>query len=381
MINQEQANKPDFAILWAVGAALVLGLMILSSASAMLSQVKYGDSYYLIRHQLFFGVFPGLMLGFIAYKMPLSLIRRFSPALLLISVLLLILVFVPGLGFSAGGAQRWIHLGFATIQPSEIIKPIFILYLASWLASRTEAAKKNKNSSQEFQNTLAAFAAVVGLIGFLLLKQPDLSTFGIIALTAGVMYFLSGTPLKHSIIIVLTGIIGLAALVYYAPYRVDRLSTWLTPEADPLGKGFQSSQALISIGSGGIFGQGFGSSSQKYASLPELIGDSIFAPYAHELGFAGGAVLVGLFIVFAWRSFAIARASRGKFEYLTVAGIAFWIVTQAMINIASTARLIPLSGTPLPFVSYGGTAMLVALAATGLILNISRQNRDQSRGL
>ncbi len=372
MVSQEQAQKPDLVLLAAVAVALLLGAMILSSASAMMAQVKYGDSYYLIRHQLIFGVLPGLLAGVLAYKIPLSWTRKLAPFLLLISLALLFLVFVPGVGFVAGGARRWIHLGFATIQPAEILKPVFILYLASWLASRTEKNSSGKNSKQEFQNTLAAFVVVVSLIGILLLKQPDMSTFGVVALTAGVMYFLAGTPIKHSLFIVFAGLLSLTVLVWLAPYRADRLISWLSPESDPLGKGYQSGQALIVVGSGGIFGQGFGASSQKYTFLPELIGDSIFAPYAHELGFVGSAALIGIFAIFAWRGFAIVRRSRNKFESLAAAGITFWITIQAIINIAAAARMVPLSGIPLPFISYGGTAMIVELAAVGLLLNISR---------
>jgi len=167
-------------------------------------------------------------------------------------------------------------------------------------------------------------------------------------------------------------LLSLAVLVWLAPYRADRLISWLSPESDPLGKGYQSGQALIVVGSGGIFGQGFGASYEKYTFLPELIGDSIFAPYAHELGFAGSAALIGIFAVFAWRGFAIVRRSRNKFESLAAAGITFWITVQAIINIAAAARMVPLGGIPLPFISYGGTAMIVELAAVGLLLNISR---------
>ena len=377
MSPQEKTKGPDFILLAAVGTAIVLGVMILSSASAMLSQVKYHDSYYLLCHQLLFGILPGLVGGLLVYMIPISLVRKFAPFSLLLAIGLLILVFVPGFGFAAGGAQRWIHLGFATIQPAEILKLSFIVYLASWLASRIDgAAKVAKNAKNEFQNTLAAFVLVVAMIGGLLLKQPDMSTFGIVALTACAMYFLAGMPLKHIFLIVFAGLAGLAILVFSAPYRLDRLISWMSPESDPMGKGFQSEQAMISVGSGGIFGQGFGASSQKYAFLPELIGDSIFAPYAHELGFAGGVILVGIFMIFAWRGFLIARASRSKFEYLTACGIVFWIVVQAMVNISSTVRIVPLTGIPLPFISYGGTAIIMELVAVGLLLNISRHGRD-----
>jgi cell division protein FtsW len=374
---KEQAKSPDLVLLAAVAAILVLGVLILSSASAQFSQSKYDDSYYLISHQLLMGILPGLVLGAAAYKIPLNFLRKSALYLLLGSIVLLTLIFIPGIGFSAGGAQRWIHIGFATLQPSEVLKPVFIIYLASWLASRFgDKNPLKKVTKQGFAGTLLAFLMVVGLIGILLIKQPDLSTFGIVVVSAFAMYFLAGTPLRHTVFMGALGLALLAALVLFEPYRLERLTSWLSPESDPLGKSFQSSQALIIVGSGGIFGQGLGSSSSKYTVLPELIGDSVFAPYAHEIGFTGCLLLVALFGIFAWRGFLIARASKEKFEYLIVCGIVVWICLQSMINISSTAGLIPLSGVPLPFVSYGGTAIAMELAAVGLVLNISRYGKQ-----
>lgn len=370
---KEQTKNPDLVFLATVAAITVLGILILSSASALLSQSENHDSYYIIKHQLVVGILPGLVLGLIGYKIPLEFLRKIAPILLLGAMALLVMIFIPGIGFSAGGAQRWINLGVTTVQPSEVLKPIFIIYLASWLAARMgDSSSSRKGAKYNLGSTLGVFLAVVGIIGILLIKQPDLSTFGIVALVAVGMYFLAGTPLKHTFLIVLTGILLLAGLVLFEPYRLERFSSWLSPESDPLGKSFQANQALIIVGSGGLFGQGLGSSSSKYTILPELIGDSIFAPYAHEIGFAGCVLLLALFIIFTWRGFLIARNSAGKFEYLVTSGIMIWICLQSIINISSTARLIPLSGVPLPFISQGGTAIAMELAAVGLILNISR---------
>jgi len=375
---KDQTKSPDFFLLAAISAIMVLGVLILSSASALFSQSQYQDSYYLIRHQLVMGVLPGMILAVIAYKIPLIWLRKMAPFMLLGSVFLLIMIFIPGIGFSAGGAQRWIHLGFATIQPSEVLKPVFIIYLASWLAARFDDSKSYKKTvKKNFGSTFAAFLMVVSLIGALLIKQPDLSTFGIVALVAFGMYFLAGTPFRHSLFMIVAGVLLLTALVAFEPYRLERLSSWLSPQTDPLGKSFQSNQALIIVGSGGAFGQGLGSSSSKYTLLPELIGDSVFAPYSHEIGFVGCFLLMALFVLFAWRGFLIARLSRDKFENLIVSGIVIWICLQSVINISSTTGLIPLSGVPLPFISYGGTAVAMELAAIGLILNISRQGRAQ----
>ncbi len=371
--NNAARKRPDLVLLAAVAALLLLGVLILSSASALKSQAEFGDSYYYLRHQIIMGILPGLLAGLVAYFIPLEFLRKWSLVLMGLVLVLLVLIFIPGIGFSAGGAQRWIHLGFATVQPSEILKVVFIVYLASWLSSHAASRTRKKTDNGEFSETLWAFLAVVGFIGALLLKQPDLSTFGITAVIALGMYFLAGTPVKHTFFVIFMGVAMLALLVVVEPYRLERLDTWMSPESDPMGNGFQSSQALIMIGSGGLLGLGLGSSSDKYVLLPELLGDSVFAPYAQEVGFAGGALLLGLFLVFAWRGLMIAKASALRFDYLAACGIVIWISLQAMINIASTMRLIPLSGVPLPFVSYGGTAIAMELVATGLLLNISRR--------
>ncbi len=372
---KEEVKVPDYFLLIIVISLLVIGVLILSSASAVLSLTKFHNTYYLLVHQIINGILPGLFLGFIAYKMGLGKIRKIAPLCLLAALILMALVFVPGIGVSAGGAQRWIKLGLISLQPSEVLKLSFILYLASWLASKTEKISSKRNTKKGFSETLLGFMVVVGLVGVFLIFQPDISTFGIIGLTALCMYFLSGTPLKHTVLIVVLGAIGLLALVALAPYRFDRFMAWMSPEIDPMGDNFQPNQALITVGSGGTFGQGFGASSQKAAYLPELIGDSVFAPYALEMGFAGSVVLILLFTFFVWRGFSTAKRTEDKFSRLAVSGITFWIAAQAIINIASTARVIPLSGVPLPFISYGGTALMAELVAVGIMLNISKRPR------
>ncbi len=369
--NDSVHRRPDLVLLGATAIMLLLGILILSSASALMSQTRFGDSYAYLRHQVLLGVLPGLALGVAAYFIPPNFLRRSSLFLMMATLVLLTLVFIPNIGFQAGGAQRWINLKFTTLQPSEILKLVFIIYLASWLSSRVGSPARKKND-KGFSTMLLPFLLVVGLIGGILLAQPDLSTFGIVAIIALGMYFLSGTPIRHTFFVMLIGVVMLALLVACEPYRLERFTSWMSPESDPMGNGFQSQQALIMTGSGGLFGLGLGSSSGKYVLLPELLGDSIFAPYAQEIGFLGGLLLIGMFMLYAWRGLMIARASPDKFNYLVACGIVIWISLQSMINISSTVRLIPLSGVPLPFISYGGTAIIMELAATGLLLNISR---------
>lgn len=368
------AKKPDYILLACAGAILSLGILILSSASAFLSELKYDDSYYLLKHQLLMGILPGIFFGFIACKFPIEWIRKISPYLMGLSILGLVMIFIPGIGVEAGGARRWIHVGFATLQPSEFLKLSFIFYLASWLASHSRKFYKSFLKKRGGQQTeiLFPFVFVLAIVGSLVVFQPDLSTFGIIVAIAVGMYFVSGAPIKHMLFIIAAGILAVLILVYFEPYRMSRLVSWMSPEADPMGSGFQASQALIIASSGGTFGQGFGSVSSKFALLPELIGDSIFAPYAAETGFVGCIALLILYSLLAWRILLISRKSNDDFSRIAASGIAIWFVSQSALNIASTIRLFPISGVPLPFISYGGTAMLVELTAIGFLLNLSR---------
>jgi cell division protein FtsW len=372
---RENNQKLDFILLSAVAAVVVLGILILSSASAFLSQAKYHDSYYLLKHQLLFGVLPGLLLGLLAFKIPVDWLRKFAPYLMALTVIALGMVFIPFFGMQAGGAQRWIHVGFTSIQPSEILKFVFVIYLASWLSTHSvrRPIRKKIIDGGSAVGPLLPFLVVLGSIGVLVIMQPDLSTFGIITAMAVSMYFAAGTPIKHLFIIAVAGCLILLALVYFEPYRLNRFASWVSPQADPMGSGFQANQALIIASSGGLFGQGFGSTASKYALLPELIGDSVFAPFAAETGFVGCILLIGLYAVFVWRCLRIAGKSMTSFERLAAVGVAVWFAVQSVLNIASTLRLVPLSGVPLPLISYGGTATMMELAAVGFMLNLSRR--------
>jgi len=207
----------------------------------------------------------------------------------------------------------------------------------------------------------------------LLIKQPDISTLGIIGSTALVMYFVASTPIWQTFSVFLIAVSGLVILIKLAPYRFNRLLVFLEPMTDPMGIGYQIKQALIAIGSGGILGVGLGMSRQKFGFLPQSIGDSIFAIFGEETGFIGAIILISLFSILAWRGFITARNSPDKFSQLLSAGITFWITIQAFINIGSTIGILPLSGIPLPFISYGGTALINELVAMGLLLNVSKQ--------
>ena len=358
-------KTPDLLLFFLCGILLIAGILILASVSFSFSIQKTGNSLYFLNHQLLFGLLPGLLAGTAVFFTPLSLFKKFSFVLLLINIALLALVFVPGIGENLGGAHRWIFIGPFSFQPSEILKVTFILYVASWLAGH--AAKK-----ESFTQTLLPFAAAMGVISLFLILQPDVGTLGIIAATGLAMYFLSGTPLWHTATLMGFGFSALALLVLMAPYRLNRLLVFLDPSFDPLGKGYQAKQALIGIGSGGLFGAGLGLSFQKFGVLPEPMSDSIFAIFAEETGFIGSIFLIMLFAAFAWRVLVISRRTSDRFASLTAAGIGFWIFLQASVNMGAMLGLVPLTGIPLPFISYGGSALFSELIAMGILLNISK---------
>lgn len=365
-------KKLDYILLVATAALVVFGVLIMADVSASLSMKNFGTTYhYLFRQLMNIGL--GLILGFLAFKINLDLLKKYSPHFLLGALLLMVMVFLPKVGISAGGSTRWINLGFTSFQPSEFLKLAFILYLASWLSSRT--AKKNKIGNQAekgFGQTLLAFMAVLGVIGIILYLQPDMSTFLIIVCIAIVLYFLAQTPFLHTLLLLLIGGGLFAFFIPRASYRLQRILVFLNPENDPLGIGYHLKQAKIAIGSGGIFGLGLGMSQQKFGFLPESMTDSIFAILAEETGFLGCATLIIFFLAFLWRGFKTGKDSGDNFLKLTAFGITFWIFIQTLINISSMVGFFPLSGIPLPFFSYGGSAIISELIGVGILLNISK---------
>ncbi len=401
--KEKESGCFDYVLLTVVVLLIVLGILTLASASAPISQQKFGIPYFFLRQQLLWLVI-GTILAFLAFKIRLNFLKKWVPILLFINLVALAMVFVPDIGIEVWGATRWVEIGPISFQPAEFLKINFILYLAVWFSARLqekpsefsvsqskkrekEKFKKNHNSFHIFWRTTSQmimsgkhssklfipFLIVISLISLLLILQPDISTLAVILLTAVLMYFAAGFPLRHSFLMFFMGIAGLFALVKIAPYRIDRLLVFLNPEIDPLGVGFHIKQALIAIGSGGIFGAGLGMSIQRFGFLPQPISDSIFAVFAEENGFIGAIVLIFLFLIFVWRGLKIAKKTENKFFQLTAIGITAWIIIQAFVNIGSMTGLLPLTGIPLPFISYGGSSLIVTLIATGILLNISKQ--------
>jgi len=361
-----ELHQPDWAIIIGLGFLIIIGLITLASASYAEGCQKLDDCYFYLRHQLLFGMLPGLVLGLAFSLINYQHLKKIAFPLLIVSFLLLIAVFSPQIGFARSEAQRWIKIAGFTFQPSELVKLSLLIYLSAILAKNQARMKK----------MFVPFVIILISLSFLIIAQPNISTLIVIIATALVVYFIAGCPLTHLIWLGGGLGVGLAILVRAAPYRMARLTSFLHPEIDLQGASFHINQALIGIGSGGIFGKGLGHSMQKLSSLPEVISDSIFAVLAEEFGFILTALIVGLYVWLTWRIFHLARNAPCGFGKFLSAGIGFLFIFQAVVNMAAMTGLVPLTGIPLPFISYGGSNLCIFLALFGILVNISKQTHS-----
>lgn len=358
------ARHVDYPFMTITLILFVLGLLVISSASIVISEKNFGTIYgYTLRHAVYGAI--GLAALFFASRISFKVWKKLALPLMGLALLLLALVFFPPIGFSHGGAARWLNFGLFTFQPSEVLKISFILYISSWLS-------KKRDEEKNMQTGLLPFSIMLGVVSVFLILEPDIGTLVVIAFTALILYFLGGGKVIQLATLVLLGLIGIVILVQIAPYRLQRFTVFLNPASDAQGAGYHLNQALIAIGSGGFWGRGFGQSLQKYNYLPEPIGDSVFAVVGEEFGFLGAVILSSLFLVFLWRALHIARKAPDMFSKLAASGIAASVAFQAFINMAAISGLLPLTGIPLPFISYGGSALITALFGAGIVLNISR---------
>lgn len=339
---------------------------MLASAGASIGYQRFGDGYYFVKHQLMIGLIPGLAACYVMSKIPYHFWKRWSTVFLAISVLSLLLVFIPGLAANYGTARSWIVIGGFSFQPAELVKLTFLLYLAAWFD------QAGKEKIRRFTHGFLPFIFLLGIILGLILLQPDMGTMVIIALEMVLVYFLAGGHLAHLGLIGVFGAGLLYIMIKFSPYRADRFMTFLHPELDPRGIGYHINQAFLAIGTGGWLGQGYGQSRQKLQFLPEVTADSIFAVIGEELGFLIGAGIIAVFVYLFIRGARIADKAPDEYGRLLVMGIIGWITIQSIVNIGAMVGLLPLTGVPLPFISAGGTSMFVTLAAVGLVLNISR---------
>ncbi len=351
---------------------VILGFVVLAGVSMTLSQRNFGHPFHYLLRQVTLGFIPGIILGFLAYKINLQFLKKISFPLFFAVLVLLALVLIPEIGVFRGGARRWLSLGPITFQPSEFLKLIFIVYLSAWLAKHKQKKEPNKPL-----RLFLLFLIMIIIISALLIAQPDISTLVVIIAVACIIYFVSGTPLYQTGILIFGGIGALAFLIKTAPYRLERLLTLIRPGTEILGSGFQIKQSLIAIGSGGMFGQGLGLSIQKFGFLPQPMTDTIFAVFAEETGFIGALILVLLFLIFAWQGFKVAKNSSDLFLKLLATGITSWIIIQAFINIGAIIGILPLTGIPLPFISYGSSHLLVELVGVGILLNVSKHRKKR----
>lgn len=350
-------KSPVFLTILSVFLAL-FGLLMIFNVSSISALTDFNDQYYYVKEQsqwLGLGVAAMVCFSLFSYKR----LYKMSLTFLGGSILLLLAVFVQGFGVRAMGASRWLDLGFITLQPSELVKLSLIIYLAAWLSHE----KKVK-----FSSFLILLAVTVGPI----ILQPDLGSAVIITGIATAMYFLSGAPLWQfgGLIAMLVSSVSLLAIS--APYRLERVKTFINPDLDPQGASYHVRQILIAIGTGGWFGVGVGKSRQKFAYLPEVTTDSIFAVMAEEIGFIGSTVVLVLFILLVMEGIKITRDAKDAFGKLLAAGITLSLATQMIVNLGAMVSLLPLTGVPLPFLSYGGSSLIISFSMVGILINISR---------
>lgn len=338
-----------------------LGLMVVANASSPAALSNFSDRFYYVKQQAIWGLI-GISALLIASNIRYSFWEKIATPLFIASIVLLVMVLVPGVGVKVMGARRWIVFGTISFQPSEFVKLALSIYIAKVAASE-------KGSFSYF--------LPIAVVGALIMLQPDLGTTLVVAAAAMAQVFVSGVSLLHFFGALATGTLASFILIMTSSYRRDRLMTFLQQSKDPLGKSYHIRQVLLALGSGGLFGVGLGQSRQKFLFLPEAATDSIFAVVAEELGFIGGVALIALFLVFIFRGLKIATAAPDRFSKVLATGIIVWIGAQIFLNIGSMVALVPLTGVPLPFFSYGGSALTMTLIATGILLNISKYESKQ----
>ncbi len=364
------AKKSDKLFLSVVMILILSGLAFFVSASLGVLAKNEKNFYEILISQLGFGFGFGLIGMYIMLKVPYKTLRKLAFYIFIFALILTALVYVPGLGWSHGGARRWISLLGISFQPAEILKFAFIIYLSAYLSQMKEKVKN-------FKYGILPFLVMLIIVGALLLNQPDTKSFILITGTGLSMLFLVGVPFRHIFGVgILVGILA-GVLIYFTPYLQARVNTFLNPSVDAKGSSYQIQQSLIAVGSGGIFGRGYGQSIQKFSYLPEAQGDSIYAVIGEEFGFIGSVMVILLFVIFFLRGMKIASQSPDQFSRLLVSGIVILIVLQSFLHIASVIGVFPLTGVPLVFMSHGGTALTIYMMAVGIVLQISKHHKKE----
>ena len=351
---------------------MALGLVAVYSSSFVIGYEQYGTGRYFVIRQAMWAL-VGIVLLAVFARVDYHRLRALCVPFLVLTIGALAVVFLPGLGLERNGATRWLALGpLPPIQPSEFAKLAIIIYIAAWASAKGENIRR-------FSMGFLPFIVIIGFVGGLVMREPDMGTTVMLFLIATTIFFLAGAPLSHMLLLALGGGIIALGLVSTSGYRADRLTVFLTPDLDPQGVGFHTRQLLIALGSGGIGGLGLGASRQKFGYIPGSHTDGVFAIIGEEMGFIGGLAVILLLGILVWRGLRVARRARDSFGSLLALGVTFWIAYQSLINIGGVTRSIPLTGIPLPFISYGGSALATLLAGVGIVLNVSRHPRTDER--
>jgi cell division protein FtsW len=354
-------KKLDFILLGVVIFLTLFGLYMIYDASSFVAFRDFADKYHYVKDQFIWIILGILSMTFFSY-FDYHRFHSLSIPMLLSSIVLLILIFIPGIGVTLLGARRWIDLGVIVLQPSEFVKLSLAIYLSAWFSNKEKGR-------------LPAFLLLLFFVIALVMLQPDMGTAAIIMAEGMVLYFLSGAKLSYfAVLIPLVALAGFI-LAKLEPYRAARLATFFNSGENLSTSSYHVRQILIALGSGGLTGVGVGNSLQKYAYLPENTTDSIFAIVAEELGFLGATFIIGLFLVVIWRGFYIAINAKDQFGKLLAGGITTYLAAQVVLNLSAQTALVPLTGIPLPFISYGGSALTINLISVGILLNIAKQSK------
>lgn len=367
----------DLSLLWSVMLLVSIGIVMVYSASIAMAEAEklagYRQHYFLMRHVTFVGI--GVLAAFVAFQIPIAVWQKFAPALFIIGGFLLVLVLIPSIGREVNGARRWIPLGPIGMQPSELMKLFVVLYAADYTVRKAAFM-------QDFKKGFLPMLAVMVFMGAMLLRQPDFGALVVSTAIAMAILFFGGLNGRVFISLVALVMASFAVLVKFSPYRWQRVTSYLDPWADPFGTSYQLTHSLIAFGRGEITGVGLGGSIEKLFYLPEAHTDFLLAVVAEELGFIGVAVVIGLFALLTYRAFMVGRESMVREKYfaaLVAQGIAVWLAVQAFINMGVNMGLLPTKGLTLPFMSFGGTGVIVSFVAIAILLRIDVENRAVAR--
>ncbi len=364
---EEKYSNMDFPLFIITLILILIGLIMIMSASGVRAYNLYGNAHYFFTRQLTFAL-VGLLIMIIASMIDYNIYFRNSKIIIALGFLLLILVLLPGIGKTTGGATRWIYLGFFNFQPSEAIKIAIIIYISSYISRKS-------GKIQDFKKGILPVFIVISLSAFLIMQQPDMGTAVNIIGFSFIILLVGGMRIKHLFGLSIPGLLIMGYYISSAPYRLSRVQTFLNPWKDPRGTGYHIIQSLLALGSGGLTGVGPGNSRQKFLYLPEPGTDFIFAILGEEFGLIGGGLVIILFGLFAYRGVLIALNAKDLFGSLLAVGITSMIIIQVLINIGAVTSLLPVTGITLPFISYGGSSLLISLYSVGILLNISRQSQ------